>query len=131
MKVILNRKFGGFGLSQKVLERLKEQGWTVTNFTEEHKPIDQNADLLFKPIGTTYGYVREGLLYVNWWKHQENNNEFRTNPQIIAVVEELGIEANGDSALLEIEEVDNDYYWEIKSHDGMEKIKYRGLREDY
>lgn len=130
MKVILNRKFGGFGLSQKVLERLKEQGWTVTNFTEDHHPIDKNADLLLKPIGTTYGYVREGLLYINWWKYQESSNEFRTRPDIIALVEELGKEANGESALLSIEKVDNDYYWEIKSFDGMEKIKYGSLKED-
>jgi hypothetical protein len=131
MKVILNRKYGGFGLSQKALERLKKQGWTVTNFKEDHTPIDRRADLLLKPKGTTYGHVSEEILYVNWWKHQENSNEFRTRPDLIALIEKLGHDANGKHANLQIEQVDNDYYWEVKSFDGMEKIKYGSLKEDW
>lgn len=131
VKVVLNRKFGGFGLSQKVFERLIEQGWTVTHFREDHTPIDLNADLLLRPVGTTYGYVKEGLYYLNWWKHEENSNEFRTRPEIVALVEELKEEASGDLALLVIEEVNDDYYWEIHSFDGVESIKYGSLKEEW
>lgn len=104
MKVVLNRRFGGFGLSQKALEGLRDQGWTVSNFLEDHSPIDKKADLLLKPKGTKFGYVDEGKLYINWWKHKE-------------------------SALV-IEIVDDEYNWEVTSFDGMEKIKYGSLKED-
>lgn len=130
IKAVINRKYGGFGLSQKVLERLKEQGWTVGTFNQEHKPVDPNVDLLIRPIGTSYGYVTEGLLYINWWKHHENDETFRTRKEIVALVEELGEKANGEHALLEIVNVDDDYYWEIKNYDGVESIRYGQLKEE-
>jgi hypothetical protein len=131
VKVVINKKFGGFGLSQKVLERLKEQGWTVSLFREDHHPLDEKADLLFKPVGTTFGYVREGLLYINWWKYEEDDKKFRTRKDIVTLVEELGSEANGEHASLEVVNVDDDYNWEITDYDGFEDIRYNGPKNDY
>jgi len=131
MKVVLNRKYGGFGLSQKALEKLKEQGWTVTSFLEDHSPIDRNADLLLKPTGTKFGFVDEGKLYINWWKHRVDTKEFRTRKEIVELIQQLGIESNDQHSSLVIQTANDDYYWSIHSYDGMENIKYGRLKDDY
>lgn len=122
MRVVLNQCYGGFDLSQKALEWLVDKGWKFTTFNENDLPINPQAELLYKPIGSTFGNIPEGNLAINWWKYDQSDVPFRSNPEIISVVEELKEESFGRGSKLNVEEVDDDYFWEIKSHDGMESL---------
>jgi hypothetical protein len=47
----------------------------------------------------------------------------RTNPQLVKVVEELGHEADGDSASLSIVEIPKGTYYQINEYDGQESVE--------
>lgn len=50
--------------------------------------------------------------------------EYRTNPIVVAIVEELGEEANGGCSELEVVDIpfDSTEGWEIDEYDGLETI---------
>jgi hypothetical protein len=56
--------------------------------------------------------------------------EDRTNPALVAVVEELGDAASGPGACLTVVEVPDDVDWEISDYDGWEQVeeKHRAWR---
>lgn len=88
-KIVINRCFGSFGLSEKVMDRLVE----MLGYDED-------------------GYIRDF-------------DGERDNPNLVAVVEELGDEANAMCAKLEIVEIPDeatDYY--IDEYDGLESVIY-------
>lgn len=149
MKVVINKCYGGFGISTKALMLL----------------IERNADCIEKiPIMHYYGggeTNKDFPCYDSKWKEKfekdfsgnktedlgdgfyvfgfcetitdkefiyglENihrNNELRTNNYLIRVIEELGKEANGPHAELEIVEIPDDIEWEIDEYDGIESIE--------
>jgi hypothetical protein len=85
MKVVVNRCYGGFGLSEAA----------------------------YKEIGLEwdgYGY-------------DYSEHEKRTAPELVAVVEKLGEEANGSLAYLEIVDIPDDISWEIHNYDGKETVR--------
>lgn len=60
-EIVLYRKYGVFSLSSKAVQWLmKERNWSCTTFTEKHKPLDSDADIIYKAPGTTFGYAKEG-----------------------------------------------------------------------
>lgn len=91
-KVVINKKYGGFALSDKAIEMLAERkGMTFS----------QARDLLFP-----HEYSIE-----------------RHDPDLIAVVETLGKEANHQFASdLEVVSISGDQYL-INEYDGLESIK--------
>jgi hypothetical protein len=106
MKIVINTCFGGFGLSKKAIERLAELG--------HQEAIEVLPD--FKG---------------NWSDPCMSDIE-RNHPLLVRVVEELGEEANGQYARLEVEDVDGDG-WYVHEYDGNERIKFhdpevRGVR---
>ena len=63
------------------------------------------------------------LLGWEWRSFPPQEKSIRTNPRLIHVIEQLGTEAaSGDHARLRIEEVNHDFDWKIRDHDGQEKI---------
>lgn len=57
--------------------------------------------------------------------HTYADYDLRTNPELIAVVNDMGKWANGDCADLEVIEIPDDITdWEIDDYDGMESITY-------
>ena len=46
----------------------------------------------------------------------------RADPLLVQVVEELGAEANGDSAKLEVVEIPDRVEYTVEEHDGIESI---------
>lgn len=64
----------------------------------------------FHCTGTPYG-----CMYLN-------GDLERADPDLIAVVEELGNGANGQFANLKIIDIPNDVEWEIEEYDGVEWI---------
>lgn len=93
-KVVINRKYGGFGLSDKAINELKA---------------------LNSPILSCF--LPEKILYVD-----PSNDSFRSHPDLVSVVGKLGKEANGCSANLKVVEIPDDINYEIEDYDGMEHI---------
>lgn len=93
MKVVVNRRYGGFGLSEKAYKEL---------------------GLKWDGYGFLYNLPRE-------FKDLEGE-QGRANPKLVDIVEKLGTEANGESATLEIVEIPDDVSWHIAEYDGYEHI---------
>jgi len=87
MKIVINRCYGGFGLSQQAELLLADL-----------KAADMDG---IKPF------------------YLEDN---RNDPNLVAVVEELGEAANGDSAHLKVVEIPDGVEYTIEEYDGIERI---------
>lgn len=98
-KIVINRCFGGYGISKKAAERLLELGVVVT---DEYKKFLTGDD--------------EDFCYA-----VEHSIE-RTDLRLIQVIEELGAEADGRHALLDVVEVPDDVEWQIHNYDGRESV---------
>ena len=94
LKVVINKCFGGFGVSKEVY---KELG------------IEWDG----------YGYLHNESFDLD----DPNYYTFRTNDQLIAAIEKLGVEkSSGKFAKLKIVEIPDDIEWEINEYDGIETI---------
>jgi hypothetical protein len=116
MKVVVNKCYGGFSLSNAAVERCVELGMKMTALDENGFAVDKEADF----------YVMRGSL-VKSQKYaalSSDRNEFRANPAVVQTVEELGDKANGVFAKLKV--IDIPFYsmlgWHVDEYDGMEKI---------
>jgi hypothetical protein len=110
-KVVINNKHGGFGLSEKALDRLVEEyGFETTDYDDgEYRNPD--ADII----------DGEGILGGRDY-FLTDDSEYRDHPAVIEVVEQLGVEASGDYADLKVVEIPEDVEWEIKEYDGNEWV---------
>ena len=133
MKVVINRRHGGFGLSEKAMYLYAERkGLTLT---------PRGGGII-----TTYWTCPPDQIPKEWknlaneWlsmspEQREKVNRFyaentlsdrrldRADLDLIAVVEELGEEANGQFAQLEIEDLPAGTLYRIVEYDGLESIE--------
>lgn len=111
MKVVINRCYGGFGLSDKAVERYAElKGMKLVK--QKEKSYGDSAYWL-DGIEDDEHYFSAYDLY---------DKEHRADPVLIQVVEELGDEANGWCAELNIVDIPDDVKWHIAEYDGIEWI---------
>ncbi len=105
MKIVVNRLFGGFGLSDEaILLYAKLVGINLIK--------DQDTDY-------------PGL---SFWKTSNNVDFFeydinRDDPNLVRVVEQLGEKSFGQYAKLEVVEIPDDIEWSIREYDGYETIE--------
>ena len=104
MKIVINKCYGGFGLSQEaVLLYGKKKGLNLI--------LDHDKTILL-----THYYLNE----------KKDGNYFyegdiqRNDAALIEVVEELGEKADGPYSELKIVEIPDDMKWEIDEYDGKE-----------
>lgn len=111
MKVVINRCYGGFGLSDAAYEWLIEhKGWTLG---DSSNPEDWSK----------FNIVRwEGIENYAVGNMDNDCNDFRTHPDVIEVIETLGKAASSKFASLKIVEVPDDVEWFISDYDGIETI---------
>jgi hypothetical protein len=103
-KIVLNRCYGGFGVSEKAVE------WLQANGASSEKVRVQDSGL------TSAKWVYTVCVLE------------RHDPLLVKCVETLGEEASGDSAALEVVEIDQPMY-RISEYDGAESIEQPdGLR---
>jgi len=148
MKIVINKCFGGFGLSPAGVKRMAElQGKECYFFTHDHAtdryiPCDleeatkaaifyafdvPNAQSLFraKPWAkmTAKERERENALYR---QHEiPSRPDDRSDPALVKTVEELGKESNGSFGQLRVVDIPDGVDWEIDEYDGMESVHER------
>jgi hypothetical protein len=112
MKVVLNKCFGGFSLSEEAVLWLREHG-------------DPEA---LKGHFKGEIYVEDGVTHtVNWdsafgyYVHSEYSE--RNNPLLVECVEILGSKvASGKFAALVVVDIPDDINWDIDDYDGVETL---------
>lgn len=124
MKVIINRCYGGFGISDEAYEWLIEnKGWKVTKYLEDKsKDVfnlyeDPTADLV---LNNNSRYTTRNKYYLI---QDRDENSLRTNPDLIEAIEVLGKKASAQCASLGIVEIPDDIEWEIGEYDGSEWVQ--------
>lgn len=124
MKVVVNKRYGGFGLSNEAYEWLIEnKGWTITEYNDDGFGYKNPEAKLVIPKGPSFGqkyYLTE----------REDECDFRSSPDVVDCVETLGEKADGTFARLEITEIPDDVEWEIGEYDGTEWIQELHRRWD-
>ena len=134
MKVVINRCHGGFGLSQKAVERYHEIKGKQLWIEEDSKygslgivhywlvPPEQRVKSREHEWHTmTMDEKRE---YNNLWSEQNfyDRDLDRSDSVLVQVVEELGADANGRHAELSVVEIPDDVEWQIEEYDGLEWV---------
>ncbi len=136
MKIVINKCFGGFGLSEAAYEKLIEWGIPVRQYQEQerdketgrYKPQFLNdGEVIFdRKLGTGGSDTHQDLtramisLGGRYWDSWTEGN--RDHPLLIKVVEELEKEASGKCAELVIVDIPNAVSWEIEEYDGVEHV---------
>ena len=133
MKVVVNRCYGGFGLSDKACEmvmrrkgldcfRYKQTKYNFQDGANEYTRYEKfdNNDLFVHYQTVDLGEKVDKLPNETYWWHGKLE---RDDADLIAVVEELGKEANGRFSALEVVEIPDGVNWEIDDYDGMETIE--------
>jgi hypothetical protein len=132
-KVVINRCFGGFGLSHEAVMRYfeikgiavyPEQGkdywkfwtyWTVK--PEDRIQIKEGEDFYKMSIEDRRAYNEAYSAQTIY-----ERDIARDDPALVQVVEELGDKANGSHAELAVVQIDSDIDWEIDEYDGREHV---------
>lgn len=138
MKVVINRCYGGFGLSDAAYEKLIEWGVPVQKYHKEPRGEDglyraqplNDGEVIFDreltPEGEDdlndlyYKYKGKSGLTGRYWDSWTRDS--RTHPLIVRVVEELGEKADGQCAELKVVEIPDGTEYEIGEYDGIEHI---------
>ena len=113
MKVAINTCFGGFGISDEAFEKLlTRKGIAFDKVEPEEKSLIH---------GTSYykaGSPHSDATYIGSYEFYEQRND----PDLIAVIEEMGGAANSWAADIAIVEIPDDVEWHIHEYDGMEHV---------
>lgn len=127
VKIVYNSCHGGFGLSEQAILRYAElNGFKL--YVDKRKPYNlyykvpvEEYDKLEAEANRTkdYSATREVIF-------SAHNSLERDDPVLVQVVEELGAEANGDYARLDICDIPAGTRWRIREYDGYESIETPG-----
>lgn len=140
-KIVINADYGGFSPSAKAIMRWAElsgielhcivekdfmkRKWDEPRYYREIDVSKEPEEFLstyfstkpLKPDGTM---DEDGYWY--WGADDEFEKKFRTDPNLIQAIEELGNEASGSFSVLKIVEIPDDVEWVIEEYDGMEWV---------
>ena len=142
MKLVINRCFGGFGLSNEgIMHYAHLKGLQLNRYFDastkriydEHgedyhkgcshyttKPIPGLSDDVLPEHGENYSNKPEhDFLNEHYWSEYEIE---RDDPVLVKTVEELGERAFGNHSRLEVVEIPDDVEWEISEYDGSEHV---------
>ena len=110
-EIVLNGCYGGFSLSVEAY-----------NFLVNEKGYDE------RKVGDNFGYIVTDSFYPDnefFNIESEEDEAYRTHPDLIEVVKKLGCMANGDFSSLRIVEIPDEVVekgYHINDYDGIETI---------
>ena len=110
MKVVINTDFGGFGLSDLAFEKLLDRKGIAYE-----KVRNDKYDMVHYYQA---GHADDSDFYLSPYDFYHD----RADADLIAVIEELGKEAQGNYASLRIIEIPDDVEWQVEEYDGSEHI---------
>jgi len=121
-RVVVNHRFGGFGLSDEAATWLIEnRDWSVTMWNEDGEFADPDADLCDRKAGP---HGEDSTLGGRFRFIQgRRDGDLRSDPDLADCVEELGDAADGRHARLDVVEVPADVDWVITEYDGAETLR--------
>jgi hypothetical protein len=139
MKVVINRCYGGFGLSDAAYEKLIEWGVPVKKYEKQERDPDtklykeqplNDGEVIFDreltPLGDDsfndiyHKFKGKSSISSRYWDTWTRDS--RSHPLILRVVEELGDAASSELAELKIVEIPDGVEFEIGEYDGIEHI---------
>jgi len=140
MKIVINKCYGGFGLSPfGVKEYLKRKGkeayfykQTKYSFQKSGKNGKNEYVKVNNPnekIFTIYCYTKDyGQTITDKTKIDEGSYFYygyieRTDPDLVAIVEKYGDKVSGYLSNLKVVEIPDGVKWEIDDYDGVESIE--------
>ena len=125
-KVVINRCFGGFGLSHKAVMRyaelkgIKLYAWLDKPY--EGKSLDDKSAIIHYTTIPKSEYLRMDSVKSSDYYFNPHHDIPRDDPILIQVVKELGEEANNSCSSLKVVEIPDDVDWDIYEYDGVEWI---------
>ncbi len=142
MEIVINRCFGGFGLSPKAYKRLAElqgkQCFFFGGIKDKNEITLEQAEsngLFFQAfsVNNPNDFSQADWHLLSDAEKDASNKRYRsvviddmdddrTNPLLIQVIKELGEAASGQCASLKIVEIPDGVDWEIDEYDGNESI---------
>ncbi len=126
MEIVINAAYGGYGLSWEAMKALAERkGFKLYIYAYDwhntYRKVDspkRGLDVFYsnKDLGSETDSVPPEC-------YCSDNDFERNDPDLVAVVRELGDKANGLFAKLKIVKIPNDVDWEITEYDGYERVE--------
>jgi hypothetical protein len=107
MKVVINRCFGGFGLSHEAIMKYA----AVAGIDMIAVPNDSSL--------LPYNYYVGSVSDENYWSEYDLD---RTDPNLVKVVEQMGETSWGDMSELSVVEIPDGIEWHITEYDGIERV---------
>lgn len=119
MKVVINKCYGGYGLSKRALLELHRRGSAAVAAVSPKNYFgrDRNDEYVAMRMRERDLVVVDGKIIV-----YNDDDSARSDKILVEVVEELGAAANGDCADLGIVEIPDGICFEIEDYDGRERI---------
>jgi hypothetical protein len=111
MKIAINTEFGGFSISNQAFEALLDRKNIEFDVVEIDKAWRDNDYYLAGLPHTDETYINSYDFYSD-----------RSDPDLIAVIEEMGESANGRYADIKIVDIPDDVDWHIVEYDGLEHV---------
>jgi len=132
MKIVINKCFGGFGLSPKALKQYMALKGRKCYFFKHNYPRNTDTPMSLEEATktglflTAYDIPSPGCLSEKdrdkHYIYVSGSDDVRTDPDLIAVVEELKDAASGQFAKLQVVEIPDGVEWEIEEYNGKESI---------
>ena len=107
MKIVINRKHGGFGLSEEAVLLYGDKK-NLNIIAKQDEKIKTITHYYFNEVKEENGFGE--------WEIERND------PVLVEVVEQLGDLANGYYSKLKIVEIPDDVKWYIHDYDGLEEV---------
>lgn len=129
MKIILNKCYGGFDVSDKAYELYAEKkGITLYRYVDDYKnkKMHKGSGLITHYFTKDFGDNVE-MDKIDWKAELYLNYEHRDDPALVEVVEELGEKASGTFGKLVVVEIPDDMDYVIDYYDGIETL-YENVR---
>ena len=125
-KIVYNACYGGFGLSEKAMLRyaklkgIKIYKGTGSLYTPFYTVPEAEYNKIYAEDCIRKDFTRSNELFVT------DRTIERDDPILVQVVEELGSEANGNYADLQIAEIPSGTLYRIDEYDGNESVMTTG-----